>query len=401
MTDADLIVAGAGPVGLATALAAHSLGVRTVVLEAVAEEQRDPGSRALFVHKDSLRLLERATPGLGQRIGGFGVVWRRRRTLYRGRRVYDREYPQASRSGLPPFTSLRQRDTERFLREACAEAGISVLWSCAVGEVVPGPGGVEVHAADGRTFRAAYLIGADGGRSAVRRAIGIDLDGVRSTAHHVVVDLADDPDRPGPAERVFHYHNPLMSGRHVLVVPFAGGRQVDVQCATGENPEALARPDFVRSWLPAVVDAQCADRVLSVSHYPFHQRVAERFVDESRRVLLVGDAAHLFAPFGARGMNSGIADADAAAIAVATALRSNGVHRACGAVDDYDRDRRAAALRNRAAAAAALAHMRPHKPWQRIPQELAARLSIVVPRCGEWLEQRPYGPRMQVVAGRY
>lgn len=401
----DLIVVGAGPVGLSAALSAHALGLRVTVLEAESARQRNPGSRALFVHQDSLRLLDRASPGLGGLIADFGVVWQRRRTTYRGRQVYDRRYPPGSIAGLPPFTSLRQADTERFLREACATARIPIEWSARVAQVRADATGVRAAADDGRAWSAAYLIGADGGRSTVREAIAVRLDGHRSSDYHVVVDLADEPDRPGPVERVFHYYHPAMAHRHVLIVAFAGGRQVDVQCLLdSDDPERLASPAAVRKWLPQVVDAGYRDRILSVSRYPFLQRVAESFLDPCRRVLLAGEAAHLFAPLGARGMNSGIADADAASAAVATALRATSAERARGALEDYGRCRQAAAYRNRTAAGAALAQVRPSSVWQRGRQEIAARLATVMPRCGKWLDQRPYGPRGTPTAtgsGRY
>src|SRR5690606_28934246 len=120
----QLVVVGAGPGGLSTALAAHALGVDVVVLERDPEDRARAGSRALFLHRDSLRLLERASAGLGRRLGERGLVWQRRTTMYRGRTVYSEELPTAAVDGLPPFTSLRQIDTEAILREAVAAAGI-------------------------------------------------------------------------------------------------------------------------------------------------------------------------------------------------------------------------------------------------------------------------------------
>lgn len=151
--EADPIVAGAGPVGLTAALAARALGSRVTVLEAGSQGPCDPGSSALFVHRDSLRLLDRTSPGLGERIGRYGVVWRRRRTVYRGRHVYDRQYPSGDVNGLRPFTSLRQRDTERFLREACVAADVSVHWSMPVTAVDVTATGVRVRTEDGRPNR--------------------------------------------------------------------------------------------------------------------------------------------------------------------------------------------------------------------------------------------------------
>jgi 3-(3-hydroxy-phenyl)propionate hydroxylase len=118
-----VLVVGAGPVGVTAALALRAAGLPVSVLEAGAKGRVRPGSRAPFVHRQSLRLLERARPGLGQGIAAYGTTWRTRRTLYRGRQVFAQTFPEASgRGALPAFASLRQADTERFLYEACLDA---------------------------------------------------------------------------------------------------------------------------------------------------------------------------------------------------------------------------------------------------------------------------------------
>lgn len=396
VTVLDLLVVGAGPVGLTAALCARTNGLSVAVIEAEHESSPRPGSRALFVHRVSLELLERASPGLGRRIGDYGIVWTARRTLYRGREVYARSFPARHGDSLPPYTSLRQPDTERLIRAACTAGGVPVTWGAPLLDLTVTADVVHVRAA-GRQWRARYVIGADGGRSATRNSIGVVLDGERSTAHHVVVDVADHPSEPAATERVFHYHHPAMAGRHVLVVPFRGGCQVDVQCRDGEDPAELESQ--VERWLPLVLGRAAADRIMCVSRYPFLQRVAERFTDPHRRVLLAGDAAHLFAPFGARGMNSGFADAEAAVRAVAHAVCVD-ESQAGIAVDGFDRLRRHAAYHNRAAAGAALRHMRPRARSACFAQDLAALLSPVLPRAGRWLENAPYGPRDTGRAGQ-
>lgn len=388
-----LVVVGAGPGGLGTALAAHALGVEVVVLEQDLVDRVRQGSRALYLHRDSMRLLERASPGLGQRLADRGLVWRRRTTVYRGRTVYSQEMPAVPDRGLPPFTSLRQVDTEDVLREAVTAAGIEVVHGAKVTAVHTDPDAVVAVTADGRSWRGGYLAAADGARSAVRAALGIALLGARSDSHHVVVDVAARDGAPVRDERIFHYHHPRLGGRHVLIVPFAGGCQVDLQCLPGDDPDTWSSAAEVARWLPLVLDADAPNRVLWRARYPFVQRVAESMADPSRRVLLIGEAGHLFPPFGARGMNSAIADADAAASAVACALQARTPERAAAAVLDYARIRGAAAEYNCAAAGAALRHMRPRSVLSRAAQSSAALLAPIVPRLGSWLEHAPYGPR--------
>lgn len=389
----QLVVVGAGPAGLTAALGLRALGRDVLVLEAECDDRVRPGSRALYVHRDSLRTFERIRPGLGRTVADHGIQWSGRRTRYQGRTVFTRDHAAPAGAGIPPYSSLRQIDTEAHLMAACRAAGVAFEWSARIEEVRSGPDGVEVRAADGRRWSTPYLIAADGARSSVRASVGRTMVGGRSEAHHVVIDLADDERDPADTRRVFHYHHPGLGGRHVLVVPFAGGRQIDLQCRPDEDPDALLTDDALRTWLPEVVEPGYLDRILWTSRYPFLQLVADSFVDEHHRVLLAGEAAHLFAPFGARGMNSGIADADAAAVAVSTALTATTRGRARAAIEDYGRLRHAAAVHNRDAAGSALAHMRPDRWWGRLRQRVAANGSGVAPAWGEWLERAPYGPR--------
>ncbi|MDQ1502230.1 MAG: 3-(3-hydroxy-phenyl)propionate hydroxylase, partial [Actinomycetota bacterium] len=103
------------------------------------------------------------------------------------------------------------------------------------------------------------------------------------------------------------------------------------------------------------------------------------------------EAAHLFAPFGARGMNSGIVDAAAAAAAIRTATDDPNGSR--GAVEAFSSERRDAGLFNRDAAGSALTHMQAKDPVIRTKRRLAAMVSPRVERAGRWLDSAPYGPR--------
>ncbi|MFF5520882.1 FAD-dependent monooxygenase [Streptomyces coeruleorubidus] len=387
-----VFVVGAGPVGLSAALALRAHGLPAVLLEAEPEDRERPGSRALFVHRETLGLLEAMRPGLAAEITSYGRTWHTRRTLYRGREVYSRTFPPPS--GPPPFTSLRQTDTERFLRAACAEAGVEFVWDARVTGVSTGETEVRLTGEDGRVWSGAFAIAADGARSTVRRELGIALAGTHGEGFHVVVDVADVPGAELPLERVFHYEHPGVGGRSVMRVPFTGGFQVDLQCRDDDRQEEFGTEEAVRRWLPSVVGDGYGERILWVSTYRFLRKVAASFTDPHRRVLLAGEAAHLFPPFGARGMNSGIADAAAAAEAIATGTGE--------AVAGFADVRRAAALFNSAAAGAALDHLRPRRRTVRVRQRAAAALAPVLPWCGSWLEHAPYGPRhgAPAVAGR-
>lgn len=384
-----VIVVGAGPVGLSAALALRHYGVPATVLEAQSYGRVRPGSRAIFIHRATLQLLEEISPGLGLELAGEGLVWPIKRTFVRGQEVYAKTYPAPQPGLLPPFTSLPQVRIERYLYQACLSSGVEFVWSCAVQELSAQQDGVRLVTASQEVWDADYVIGADGAHSAVRHGVGISMEGTRSPNTFIVVDVAEDVDHPLPLARVFHYEHPAVGGRNVLFVPFAGGWRVDLQLLPGDDVEQYSGTDGVRAWLPLVMDEAYAERVTWVSTYQFLQVVAQSFVDPFRRVLLVGEAAHLFAPFGARGLNSGVADAVSAASAVTKALRAEDSSQ----IEHFSEERHQAALYNRDAAGIALEHIQGTSDGMRVKRYIGSILAPVWNDVGRWLDEGPYGPR--------
>ena len=389
----EVVVVGAGPVGLTAALAARARGLPVTVLEAGPEGRGRPGSRAIYYHRQTLEHWGSISEGLGWEIVGHGTTWSAKQTYWRGRLVYDKTYPPGDPSVLPPFTSLAQVETERLLLDACKAAGVELAWGNEIVGVESTSSGVRLRTAAGDAVDARYVIAADGARSAVRAALGIEMSGSRSENHFVIVDIAEDADQPLTPARIFHYEHPAVERRNVLLVPFAGGWRADLQCRRSDDPAHFNDDDGVRRWVGQVLPDRYADRVTWVSTYQFLQVVADRFADEHRRVLLVGEAAHLFAPFGARGLNSGVPDAIAAAGAIATACGSTDVSTARAAIDAFAATRRTAAEYNRDAAGIALRHMQARGPGIRMKRFFAAQLARGSERAGKWLDSAPYGPR--------
>jgi 3-(3-hydroxy-phenyl)propionate hydroxylase len=392
MGDRQALIVGAGPVGLAAALALRSQGLPATVLEAGPEDQPRVGSRAIYVHRETLERLEAIHPGLGWDLARHGLVWGVKRTCWGGREVFSRTYPRPDLSSLPPFTSLAQTETERLLADACKRAGVEMVWDTVVSVASPSEEAVVLSTASGPSWSAPYVIGADGGHSAIRSSLGIAMAGSRSERSFVIVDVEEDPSDPLPLERVFHYHHPAVGRRNVLLVPFSGGWRVDLQCRPGDDPSYFSG-EGVAGWLARVLPSRYAGRISWVSTYRFLQVLAKAFTDPYRRVLLAGEAAHLFAPFGARGMNSGVADAVAAAESIRRALEAPDRGTAREAIDGFARTRQAAARYNRAAAGAALDHMQGRGLALGTKRLLAAQLALAGRRAGAWLDSAPYGPR--------
>jgi 3-(3-hydroxy-phenyl)propionate hydroxylase len=388
----DIIIVGAGPVGLTAALAVRATGRRATVVESGGADRIRPGSRAIFLHRVTLEVLERIRPGLGRALVRHGLAWHTKRTLYRGREVYRRTYPTAPPEALPAATSLPQVMTERLLLQACIDAGVEFIWNTDVVAAAFTPEHVMLTTTHGPPLAARYVIGADGSRSAVRESAGLRLEGPRTSNAFVIVDVAEDPANPLPVERVFHYEHPNIGFRNVLFVPFAGHWRVDLQCHARDDPDAFSSDAGVREWLATVMPATYAGRVTWVSSYVFRQAIANQVADASNRILLAGEAAHVFAPFGARGLNSGVADAYVAAHALDTALRADTRAAADRAIRDFAESRRAAAERNRAASSTALTHLEAASPIRRAIHRAAALLAPSFPGVGRWMDRAPYGP---------
>lgn len=391
--DERVVIAGAGPVGMSVALALRARGVPATILEADPKDRERAGSRANYVHGSTLQILETAHPGLGTRIADAGLIWPTRRTFWEGKEVFSRMYSDPGGSGdIPHFTSLRQTTVEEFLLDAVEERGIDIHWDSAVESVDVQNDGVVVGTDDGEQWEGAYLIGADGAGSTVRKEIGVEFEGTESENPFVIADVEEFSDDPLPLERVFHYNHPGVDGRNVMLVPFQGGWRVDITCRVSDDPEYLSSDEQISRLVAATLGERYADRVTWVSTYQFKQVVADSFIDDDRRVLLAGEAAHLFAPFGGRGMNSGIADADAAASALSTAIRAETAAAARREIENYAKLREKAAEWNRYAAGQALAHLQGDDLLTEIKKRGAAFLADYWEPAGKWLDEAPFGP---------
>ncbi len=391
--DRPVLVIGAGPVGLTAALALRARGLDVIVLEASPQHRNRPGSRAIFYHRQTLQRWDEISTGLGREIARAGLVWSTKRTYWGERLVFERTYQPPDPSQLPHSTNLAQTDAERLMLAACEANGVRFAWEQEITGGSSTPDGVCLTTAAGTSWNADYVIAADGSRSVMRSVAGVEMQGSRSENAFVIVDVDEDGERPLRPERAYYYEHPAVDRRHVLLVPFAGGWRADLMLRESDDPMAYDDAAVVAEFIGRVLPERYVARVSWVSTYRFLQVVADSFTDPHHRVLLVGEAAHLFAPFGARGLNSGVPDAVNAADAIAAAMQARDLVTASAAVERFAQGRRDAALYNRDASSQALAHMRANSLGVRARRRISVEIARAGLRAGSWLDSAPFGPR--------
>lgn len=316
-----MLIVGAGPVGLSLGLGLALHGVPSILIEAHGREDEAfrVGSRAICFQRDVLDIFDRL--GVASPLLAEGVTWTTARTYYREHEVRTVSFdpppasttstPAATATLLPPWINISQaRVHEELLRASDAEPLIQLRERHELTGLQQDATGVtaETLGPDGHSHSlyGSHLVGADGARSAVRRLLGINFPGESFTDRFLICDIR--AQLPFPQERRFYFDPDWNPGRQVLVHQCPEGTwRIDWQVPANYDLEAERASGGLDKRIRKIVGSRPYELVWT-SVYRFHQRCAERF--HQGRVFLAGDAAHLFAPFGARGLNSGVQDAD-------------------------------------------------------------------------------------------
>jgi 3-(3-hydroxy-phenyl)propionate hydroxylase len=302
-----VVIVGAGPVGLAAAIDLGQRGIPVIVVDD--DRTVSVGSRAICYAKRTLEILDRL--GCGQQVADKGICWNVGKVFFKDELVYRFDLLPEPGHRRPAFVNLQQYWFEQYLVErAQALNAIELRWESRVVGVIPRADGVEVKVAtpDGDYgLSCDWLIAADGSRSAVRQLLGLEWEGQAFRDRFLIADIHMTSDFP--TERWFWFDPPFHPNQSTLLHRQADDVwRIDFQLGWDADPDEEKKPERILPRLRAMLGESANFEIEWASVYTFACRRMQHF--RHGRVLFVGDAAHVVSPFGARGANSGIQDAD-------------------------------------------------------------------------------------------
>jgi 3-(3-hydroxy-phenyl)propionate hydroxylase len=310
-----VVIVGAGPVGLTLAIDLAQRGQPVVLLDN--DHRLSTGSRAICFAKRTLEIWDRL--GVGQPMVDKGVSWRVGRVFFGDAPVYSFDLLPEPGHERPAFINLQQYHAEAVLVErALALPLIDLRWWNKVTALAQHDDHValEVDTPDGPcTVRAGHVVACDGSRSTLRSLMGLQATGRVFQDRFLIADIGIEGDlfEDGRSERWFWFDPPFHRGQSVLLHRQPEGQwRVDFQLGWDADPELERQHERIVPRIQALLRGGFGRDVPFTigwaSVYTFACQRMERF--RHGRVLFAGDAAHGVSPFGARGANSGVQDAD-------------------------------------------------------------------------------------------
>ena len=335
-----VIIVGAGPVGMTLALDLAQQGIRVVLLDD--DDKLSAGSRAICFAKRTLEIFDRL--GVGDAMVAKGVSWNVGKVFSKDDHVYTFNLLAEDGHKRPAFINLQQYYVEGFLSDAVLQhPNIELRWRSKVVGLDNCADVVELSIASSEgdyALTADYVIAADGARSPIRNALGLESKGQTFRDRFLIADVK--MTAPFPTERWFWFDPPFHPNQSVLLHKQPDDVwRIDFQLGWDADPEEEKRPERVRPRVQALLGEDTAFEFEWISVYTFACMRMEKF--RHGRVLFAGDSAHLVSPFGARGANSGVQDADNLAWKLAHVLRGDAPDRL---LDTYASEREFAADEN-------------------------------------------------------
>ena len=366
-----VVVVGAGPVGLTAAIDLALRGVPVVIVDDA--DRIGEGSRGICYSKRTLEILDRL--GVGEDLVEQGVTWKLGKVFLGDELVYSFDLLPEAGHKMPAFINLQQYYLEKALVERALEIDtVDLRWRNRVVALERRNDHVrlEIETPEGRYhLDADWAIAADGARSTMRDLLGLGFQGVTFEDKFLIADVKMAADFP--TERRFWFDPPFHSGQSALMHRQPDNVwRIDLQLGPDADIAAEQKPERVLPRLKRMLGERSFE-LEWVSIYRFNCRRLDRFVHG--RVIFAGDCAHQVSPFGARGANSGVQDAENLAWKLAAVLRGEA---GPALLDSYERERMQAADENIAHSTRSTDFIAPHSEAERALRNAVLDLA---PQC--------------------
>ena len=304
----DVVIVGAGPIGLAAAAEFAHLGIKSVVLEK--SNSVSDGSKAICWSQRTLEILDRS--GSAKKMLKKGVTWKQGR-VYRGKKeIYNFDLQAEPDFQMPAFINLQQYYFEEFIerhirtmkfndiRRLHEVVDVNLKKDSTVLLTVKTP-------KDEYKIKTKYVIAADGVSSLLRNKLGLKLKGQKFEEKFLITDIR--VKKSYPMERRFWFEPVFHHGQSALLhVQPDNILRIDLQLGPHADPEIESNPERVRNRIKKMLGEGVVFDIEWISVYTFSCRRMDKFTHGS--IFFAGDSAHVVSPFGARGGNGGVQDID-------------------------------------------------------------------------------------------
>lgn len=306
-----IVIVGAGPVGLSLAIDLGQNGVPVVVLDD--NDKVADGSRAICFSQRTLEIADRL--GCGHALRERGLEWSTGKVFVDDREVFRFGLQPETAGKYPAFLNVQQYRLEEILLQRLRElqqdgAPIDLRGQNKVSAIGQHENHsiLEIDTPEGSyNLQADWLVACDGARSSVRRMLGLAFSGTSFSDNFLIADVKMAAEYP--SERLFWFDPAFNRGRAALLHRQPDDLwRIDLQLGPEEDPDEVTQPENLNTRLKGMLGENAVFEVEWASVHKFQCRRLEAFM--RGHIIFAGDAAHQVSPFGARGANSGIQDAD-------------------------------------------------------------------------------------------